>query len=147
MFTGWVFKVPDEENFTTSTEDKIENRRRFCRRFNSDKIQSAQLITEEIDGYQQFMVIIQFNDCIMAASLNTHKLQIICQSEAMIRKHMVRGYFEKIFYCESHGSTEKVIQLEFNSLSKNSIVKKELWQLNGSQIVAFQLDDELIINE
>ena len=60
---------------------------------------------------------------------------------------MVRGYDEKIFYCESHGSTEKILQLEFNSSKKDNIQKKEIWQLTGSWLVAFEADGECIVDD
>ena len=93
------------------------------------------------------MVVIQYKGSIVAASLNTHRQEIICESGAMVRQHMVRGYKEKIFYCESHGSTQKITQVELDSETQNLIKKKELWQLNGSHIVAFELDSELIVDE
>ena len=55
-------------------------------------------------------MIIQFEDSIVMASLNQmgEMFEIICQPDAMVRRHMVRGYDEKIFYCESHRSAEKI---------------------------------------
>ena len=61
--------------------------------------------------YQQFIVIIQFNDSIAYVSLNSHKMQIISNSKEMVRRHMVRGYDEKIFYCESNGTTDSIQEL------------------------------------
>ena len=60
---------------------------------------------------------------------------------------MVRGYDQKIFYCETNGTTETIVELEFNSKSKNEIHKEEIWQLNGGHIVAFELDNECILND
>ena len=62
------------------SEDEAAKRKKFCRQFSSDKIQSAQLITEKIGDYEQYMVIFQFNDSIAAASLNTHSMKIACNS-------------------------------------------------------------------
>ena len=57
---------------------------------------------------------------------------------------MVRGYNEKIFYAESHGASEKLNQLEFHSSRKNTLIKKEVWSLNGSLLVAIEVDGESI---
>lgn len=54
------------------------------------------------------MFIIQLNDCIVKASLNKSKFEIISSPEQMVRRHMVRGYNEKIFFAESHGNAEKI---------------------------------------
>lgn len=54
------------------------------------------------------MFIIQFNDCIVKASLDGKKFKIICKPEEMIRRHLVRGYNEKIYYAECSGNVEKI---------------------------------------
>ena len=43
MFSGWIPYMPSEEedDKETEIENTIENRKRFCRRFNNDKIQCA----------------------------------------------------------------------------------------------------------
>ena len=56
----------------------------------------------------------------------------------------MRGYNEKIFYAESHGGSEKLNQLEFHSSRKNTLIKKEVWSLNGSLLVAIEVDGESI---
>ena len=93
------------------------------------------------------MMIIQFNDCIVQASLNRPTFKIICKPEAMLRRHMVRGYNEKIFYAESIGNAEKIYQLEFHHLQSNEISKKEIFQLAGSWLVALELDASNIQND
>ena len=106
-----------------------------------------QLITQKLGSKQQYMFIVQFNDCIVQASLNEPIFKVICEPEAMIRRHLVRGYSEKIFYAESSGNAEKIMQLEFHKSKPNEITKKEIFQLAGSWIVAFELDGENIQND
>lgn len=57
------------------------------------------------------MLIIQFNDCIVMASLNKKIFKVIVQPEAMVRRHLVRGYNEKVFFAESVGNAEKIFML------------------------------------
>lgn len=45
----------------------------------------------------------------------------------MVRRHLVRGYNEKIFYAETQGNAEKVYQLEFHTSKPNEINKKEIY--------------------
>ena len=40
--------------------------------------------------------------------MNKKQFKIICQPEAMVRRHLVRGYNEKIFYAETSGNAEKI---------------------------------------
>ena len=56
----------------------------------------------------QYMVILQFDDSIVQASLNSNTFEVICEPESMIRRHLVRGYNEKIFFAETQGNTEKI---------------------------------------
>ena len=67
------------------------------------------------------MAIMQFDDCIVRNSLNSNKFVIICEPEAMLRNHLVRGYNEKIFYAETKGNSEIVNQIEFHATEKNEI--------------------------
>ena len=71
--------------------------------------------------YEQYMVILQFNDSIASVSLNTSKMAIVSKPKDMVRRHMVRGYDEKIFFCESNGTSETIVELELNSKQKNEI--------------------------
>ena len=65
----------------------------------------------------------------------------------MIRRHIVRGYNEKIFFAETLGNTEKIQQLEFHQSKPNTIVKKEVFTLAGSWLVALEIDAQNIGND
>ena len=143
IFSGKVSQIPTEDSSGDVIESTGKNIKRFSRRFNNDKIQTVQLITKPYGSYEQYMLIIQFNDCIVQASLNKSIFKIICQPSAMIRRHLVRGYNEKIFYAEVSGNTEKIQQLEFHNFSANELVKKEIFTLSGS-MVAFEADSDCI---
>ena len=65
----------------------------------------------------------------------------------MLRRHMVRGYNEKIFYAESAGNAEKIYQLEFHPMRSNELIKKEIFQLAGSWLVALEPDAKNIQND
>ena len=71
MFSGWLRFMPEEEeDKVTKIQDSTENRKRFGRRLNNDKIQCAQLITNDKGSYKQYMMVIQFDDSLVVASLN-----------------------------------------------------------------------------
>ena len=142
MFSGEIPTFPHEDK----SDEKILIKR-YSRRFNNDKIQSAQLIVKQKGSYQQCMIIMQFNDCIVQTSLNKEIFKVICEPAAMLRRHMVRGYNEKIFYAESAGNAEKIYQIEFHPLLSNEILKKEIWQLAGSWLVALEPDTNNIQND
>ena len=74
-----------------------------------------------------YMMIIQFNDCIVQTSFNKKIFKIISEPKAMVRRHLVRGYNEKIFFCESNSNAEKIYKIEFHISIANEITKKEIF--------------------
>ena len=102
---------------------KYESKTKFSRRFDSDKIQNVQLITKKLGSCNYYALIVQFNDCIAQASLNLHTFEIICEPEDMVRRHMIRGYNDKIFFAESSGNVDKIQKLEFHSSDAYKITK------------------------
>ena len=83
----------------------------------------------------------------MQASLNRNFFRLICEPETMVRRHLVRGYNEKIFFAESSGNVDKIFQVEFHSTKMNEIIKKEIYQLAGGWLVALEPDGECIEND
>ena len=73
------------------------------------------------------MLIIQFNDCIVKASLNKRKFEILSEPEMMVRRHIIRGYNEKIFFAETHGNAEKIFEIYFHATQKNEVLTKEIF--------------------
>ena len=65
----------------------------------------------------------------------------------MIRRHIVRGYNEVIFFAETHGNSEKIQQLEFHQSMHNTIIKKEIFTLASSWLVALEIDAQNIGND
>ena len=99
MFSGVLSFLPSLD----SHGNKITNYdeayiKKFSRRFNNDKIQNAQLITKTLGGAQYYTMIIQFNDCIMQAAFNSTIFVCKCEPEQMVRRHLVRGYSERVYY-------------------------------------------------
>ena len=45
----------------------------------------------------------------------------------MIRRHIVRGYNEQIFYAETQGNNDKIWKIEFHKTKNNEITKKEIF--------------------
>jgi len=79
------------------------------RKYDSYKIQNVQLITRQYGNRADFMFIIQYNDCIVEASLNNKKHFVeIVDSKSMIRRHLIRGYNERVFLAETSGNAEKI---------------------------------------
>ena len=60
---------------------------------------------------------------------------------------MVRGYNEKVYYCESSGSVDKVCEIEFHNTKPNQIKKEDIYQLSTGWIVAFEPDNDNIQND
>ena len=65
IFNGNLSFVPTEDREGKLMKMTKEDKQKISRRFNNDKIQTAELITKTNGSYEQYMLIIQFNDCIV----------------------------------------------------------------------------------
>ena len=87
----------------------------------------------------------QFNDIICTASLNEKRSwEEVCKAKDMVKRHLVRGYCEQVYYAETAGNAQKVFKLEQHSTKAGEITTKEVYQLPGSSIVAFETDSQNI---
>ena len=120
---------------------------RTRRRFGADKVQNVQLLTAKQGQYQQFSLIMQFNDIIVSASLSAKDHWVEwCQPTSMVRRHLVRGYNDQIYYAETSGKNAgaKIVRLELSANKIGEVKRKEIYDLPGSQIAAFETDCENI---
>ena len=97
--------------------------------------------------YEQYMLIIQYNDTIVQASLNRNFFKMVCKPREMVRRHLVRGYNEVIYFAETTGKVDKISQIEFHPTKNNEILAKEIYQLPSAMLVAFEPDAENIGND
>ena len=65
----------------------------------------------------------------------------------MLRRHLIRGYNDRIYFGETSGNSEKIFKLEMHPSKAETIVKKEVFQLAGSFLVAIEPDCENIQND
>jgi len=108
----------------------------------------VQLLTKKYGSLTQFTLVMQFNDIICTANLNEKKSWVEeCRAKDMVKRHVVRGYCEQVYYAETAGNAEKVWKLEQHSTKAGSITKKEIYQLPGSSIVAFETDGQNIVDD
>ena len=89
----------------------------------------------------------QYNDIIASASLNNKGWDEWCEPNAMVRRHLVRGYNDQIYYGETSGNAEKIYKLELHANKVGEVTRKEIYQLSGSWIAAFETDCENIQND
>ena len=76
----------------------------------------------------QFTFVLQYNDCIVTASLNDKQhFEEQCGAQAMLRRHLIRGYHERVFFAESSGNAEKIFKLELHPSKPETIVKKDIY--------------------
>ena len=84
-------------------------------------MRSVQLLTKEIYGgqknesQQQFLFVIQYNSGIVSLSLNDRKkISLLCDARFMVRRHLVRGHCDQIYYAESSGASDKIVKVEMH---------------------------------
>ena len=86
----------------------------------------------------------QFNDIIVSASLNSSSWKEWCEPTAMVKRHLIRGYQDQVYFSETSGNGEKIFKLELHAGKIGEVTKKEIYQLAGSWITAFEIDTENI---
>ena len=89
-------------------------------------------------------LIMQFNDTIVSSSLNGSDWTEWCEPTAMVRRHPVRGYQDQVYFVETSGNSQKVYKLELHANKVGEVTKKEVYQLAGNRIAAFETDCENI---
>ena len=146
IFSGDIYGIPSHD-FGGLPINQKQDEALYKLRFNNDKVRTCQLICKQLGTYDQFMLVIQYNDSIVQASLNWNFFKPICAPQNMVRRHLVRGYNEKIFYAETNGSVEKIFKLEFHPTKSNELIKKEIYQMSGGRIAALESDGECIQND
>ena len=116
-----------------------------------DTIQSCQLLTRDIYSQSSFMLIIQFDDCLKKVALNASdedsQNQLVCSSADMSRIKMVRGTNDKIYYGKTKGYSGILMEIMHHKSQVNEIVQTEVFQLPGEKILAFQIDDENVVDD
>jgi hypothetical protein len=60
----------------------------------------------------------------------------------MVRRHIVRGYQDRLYYAETTGNSEKIYEITMHPSRTNETAKSEVFQLSASWIVAFEADFE-----
>ena len=66
----------------------------------------------------------QYNCSIIAQSLNEDsQINLLCDTKCMIRRHLVRGYNDQVFFAESSGSTDKIYSVQMNPESPGTVIK------------------------
>merc|ERR1712060_521537 len=79
------------------------------RRFDADKMQSVQLLTKKIGSQKHFTLVMQFNDIIASSPLNETKeikWEQWCEKDIMVRRHLVRGHNEQLYFVENRGNSD-----------------------------------------
>ena len=45
---------------------------------------------------------------------------------AMLRRHLIRGYSDRVFYAETSGNAEKIFELGLHGSKPETVVKREI---------------------
>ena len=60
-------------------------------------------MTKTVDCLESYILIVQYNDKIEQFFLNNGEKEQICGSDTMVRRHMVRGHNDQIYFVETQG--------------------------------------------
>lgn len=60
----------------------------------------------------------------------------------MVRRHLVRGYNEQVFFAANYGDSEKIHKLEMHHSKFGQVTNEVIYKLNGALIAAFETDNQ-----
>ena len=114
-------------------------------RISDDKIMSCELLTETVVMHNRFALIVQFTDRICETWLDNYgnrnqDFKEISKAKEMNRITMVRGNNDRIFFIETIGDSEKVIQIEIDSDQKFVTHKKVVFDIYGPKTISLATD-------
>ena len=72
-------------------------------------------------------LIMQYNDMISSASLCNKEVHDYCDPTAMVRRHLVRGYNDQIYYGETSGNAEKIYKLTLHPSKIGEVKRDEIY--------------------
>ena len=84
------------------------------RHYSSDKIKNAKLLKNTVNNLQQYVLSIQYSNCLITSSLNTKKYVVQSETPDMVPRHQVRGDADEVFYIKDFGDRDKVIKLQLH---------------------------------
>ena len=122
------------------------------RRATSDKIQDMQLLASKRARYQQFVLIIQFNDMIASAWLSDKADKAkggfgeVCSVGSMARIKMERTIKETVFFIEQSDDGDCINSIEISSSKPRKLNVSTVYTLAGQTVVMLGSDDEDDVN-
>ena len=61
------------------------------------------------------IAIMQYSDCIVSASLNDRSgWKELCSPSDMVRRHLVRGYKDQVYFAETSQNAATIYKLEIH---------------------------------
>ena len=69
---------------------------------------------------------------------------MLCDKEELVRRYLVRGFQDRVFFAESKEGAEVIYRLKMSANLDEEVEKKEIYALSGCRIVAFEIDCENI---
>ena len=107
-----------------------------------DKIQAISLLSCKVYPKRFVTFVVQFENCICTVQLNESRHWTIWSSEEkMVKKCLIHGYQDKVYFAERGNNRDLVLMLE----QKNEkVVKTEVYSLQGSSIVSISYDNQVM---
>ena len=77
--------------------------------------------------------IIQYNNSVASVSLANSKESFhwLNEQNVMVKRHLIRGYADQIFFAETIGGSDRIMKLELHENS-DKVKKKEVYRLTNS---------------
>ena len=105
-----------------------------------EKLQNVEVMAKFNDYDERFVtLILQFEDVICSVSLYNSKWSIWTKKDEMLKRPLVRGDAESVYFATAASSGDKVIRLSMQD--DGTLSEKEVYKLPGSDILMLQIDN------
>ena len=111
----------------------------LTRKYSADKIRCAHLLSRANGNFVERDMIIQYDDCIVRQGITNNHFEVLSQPGQMIKRQIIRGAQEKLFYAEKRGNSQKIYIIEYGT-EKEEIIKREVYQLTSGELCALEPD-------
>ena len=121
----------------------VENFYESHKLFTADKIRNAQIISKTIESskVKYVALVIQYENCIATAGVNSNSFCLQCKPEEMLLEYQVRGVDQSVYFAQKTANNFQISKISFHKKFSKRLIKTQVWRTND-RIVSLERDSE-----
>ena len=107
------------------------------------QVRNCQLLTEQFSGQDSMVLLLQTQEKISYLDFSSNQIKNLEYPGTMIRRHMRRGYNDKVFFLTQQGGSIALNQATHHpNRIGHVLVQENILTLVDNEVVAFECDSE-----